>query len=86
MVHPFEHYFLKNWDKSKERWVKCFRENCPHLGNNTNNRLESGWGKLKPELHSKMTFDVAISNVLALQFLKEDNFHKKIECNESEQR
>ncbi|OWY98008.1 hypothetical protein PHMEG_00031336, partial [Phytophthora megakarya] len=78
-VHPFEIYFMTNWDACKGRWVTCFRQDCPHLGNNTNNRLESGWGKLKPDLNMYMSLDESMSTVITLQLLKEKEYSRQIE-------
>ena len=39
-------YFKDNWDACKEMWVQFKRDNLPHFRNNTNNRLESQFGKL----------------------------------------
>ncbi|OWZ18042.1 hypothetical protein PHMEG_0007927 [Phytophthora megakarya] len=70
-VHPFEIYFMTNWDACKGRWVTCFRQGCPHLGINTNNRLESGWGKLRPDRKMYMSLDASMSTVITLQLIKE---------------
>ncbi|ETK87036.1 hypothetical protein L915_08439, partial [Phytophthora nicotianae] len=40
-------YFDANWTECKERWSSVYRGNVPHMGNHTNNRLESSWQKLK---------------------------------------
>ncbi|EGZ15354.1 hypothetical protein PHYSODRAFT_507152, partial [Phytophthora sojae] len=77
-VHPFEAYFIANWDECKKRWVTCYRNDCPHLGNHTNNRLESGWGKLKPELNMQMPLDESISTVLTIQLLKEKELSRQM--------
>ncbi|OWZ16427.1 hypothetical protein PHMEG_0009784 [Phytophthora megakarya] len=50
-VHPFEIYFMTNWDACEGRWVTCFRKDLPYMGNNINNRLESGWRKRKPDIN-----------------------------------
>ncbi|GMF39200.1 unnamed protein product [Phytophthora fragariaefolia] len=45
--HPFEAYFVKNWDNCRPMWCAFERQNACTLGNNTNNRLESSWKQLK---------------------------------------
>ncbi|KAE8968249.1 hypothetical protein PR001_g27853 [Phytophthora rubi] len=46
MKDPFYEYFDANWETCKEEWVDYLRDNVPHLNNHTNNRIESGWGKI----------------------------------------
>ncbi|KAE9319835.1 hypothetical protein PF008_g18169 [Phytophthora fragariae] len=50
--------------------------NTPHLGNNTNNRIESGWSKMKPELNADTPLDQCIETVLTLQMFKEKEFER----------
>ena len=40
-------YFKKNWDSMAEMWCLYMRHDLPTLGNNTNNRVESFFGKVK---------------------------------------
>ena len=40
-------YIEINWVPIKEQWVTCFKDNTMNLGDRTNNRLESTFGKLK---------------------------------------
>ena len=40
-------YYQKNWLSCKLMWVKCYRKGLPLLGDNTTNRIESKFGKLK---------------------------------------
>ncbi len=56
----FEIYFNKNWEPITRKWVRYMRADCMHLGNNTNNRLESAWGTLKLELKHTTPLDKAI--------------------------
>jgi hypothetical protein len=53
----FVEYFRSNWDKVNEKWVSYLRVDCIHLGNNTNNRLESAWGKIKLDLNRYTPLD-----------------------------
>ncbi|POM66416.1 LOW QUALITY PROTEIN: Secreted protein [Phytophthora palmivora] len=43
-------YFEANWIGCREMWVSAFRLALPHFRNNTNNRLENFFGKLKVDL------------------------------------
>jgi hypothetical protein len=45
--HPFWQYWMMNWDTIKFRWVTYLRDEYPHFGNTTNNRIESAWNRLK---------------------------------------
>ena len=40
-------YFKANWDPIKVKWVKCFKDSYFCLGETTNNRIESTFGKIK---------------------------------------
>ena len=42
-------YIVNNWlsDEVKRMWIDAFRQDIPHLGNNTTNRIESFWKTLK---------------------------------------
>ena len=47
-------YFLKNWDCMTELWCVYQRHDLPHLGNNTNNRLESFHNTIKKQIKPGM--------------------------------
>ena len=47
----FKEYFEANWDNCQEMWVTYKRDHHVHLGNTTNNRLESHNQKLKDLTH-----------------------------------
>jgi hypothetical protein len=70
----FVHYFKTNWENCKEKWVKYHRMDCLHIGNNTNNRLESAWGKLKLELKRKTPIDEAVGEILVTQVMREEEW------------
>jgi hypothetical protein len=74
----FLKYFYKNWDKCREKWVLYYRKSLPHLNNHTNNRLESGWSKLKPNLSRYTVFDEAIQEILTVQLLHQRHFLSNI--------
>ena len=40
-------FFKENWDTIKNQWVCCFKDLNLNLGENTNNRLESTFNKIK---------------------------------------
>ena len=46
----FLDYFLTNWDQCTEMWVDFHRARLPHFRNNTNNRLERAFGKIKRDI------------------------------------
>ncbi|KAE9279230.1 hypothetical protein PF001_g24811 [Phytophthora fragariae] len=50
--HPFEAYFVKNWDSCRPMWCAFERQNAVTLGNNTNNRIEASWKQLKDLVNS----------------------------------
>lgn len=76
--YPFEKYFIKNWDACGARWVLYLRDDCPHLGNNTNNQLESTWGKLKPDLGLNVPVDQCVESILATQLYREQEFEVRM--------
>ena len=43
-------YYLRNWKNCRLMWVKCFRKGLPLLGDNTTNRIENKFGKLKESI------------------------------------
>lgn len=71
---PFLAYFNEHWDNCKDKWVNYERANIRHLGNNTDNQLESAWGKLKPELELSTPLDQAIQTIVASQAVKDKEF------------
>ncbi|KAE9173457.1 hypothetical protein PF002_g29304 [Phytophthora fragariae] len=76
--HPFLRYFMKNWDQQKERWALYARSDVPHLGNHTNNRLETSWGHIKEILKPEMPLDECVDTLIFLQALAEMEYSKKI--------
>ena len=60
----FKHYFEANWDSCQEMWVTYKRDHHVHLGNTTNNRLESHNQKLKDLTHRSSTLSEMFQNVL----------------------
>jgi len=67
-------FFLKNWDQNQDEWVSYKRGNIAHLGNNTNNRLECKWGKIKQVVEAHFTLDETISALITLQRIAEDEY------------
>ncbi|KAL4094453.1 hypothetical protein PRIC1_010114 [Phytophthora ramorum] len=72
--HPMYKFFICNWDNTQEEWVSYKRGNIAHLGNNTNNRLECKWGKIKKVLEPHFTLDETILTLITLQRLAEDEY------------
>ncbi|POM58472.1 LOW QUALITY PROTEIN: Hypothetical protein PHPALM_36873 [Phytophthora palmivora] len=56
-----------NWDANREEWVSYLRGNVPHLTNNTNNRIESKWGKIKDVIKDSLFIDQLLSALITLQ-------------------
>ncbi|KAE9223435.1 hypothetical protein PF002_g14966 [Phytophthora fragariae] len=77
-THPFLKYFMRNWNAMKERWALYARLDIPHLGNHTNNRLESSWGHIKDILKSDMALDECVDTLMFLQAVAEMEYAKKI--------
>ena len=77
----FADYFLTQWDASKEDWAHLFRKNMPTMGNNTNNRIESHFQKLKKVLHQNLSICEALKELIEFVNIQEceRSFH---ECSE----
>jgi len=73
-VHPFEAYFVKNWDNCRSMWCAFERQNTVTLGNNTNNRIEPSWKQLKDLVNSFMGVDECIASIMWYQSLEEQKF------------
>ncbi|KAG2771012.1 hypothetical protein PC129_g2257 [Phytophthora cactorum] len=72
--HELCRYFIDNWDGIREQLVLYERGNVAHLGNHTNNRLESKWGKIKQVVRKDDSIDELISTLILLQEVAEDNY------------
>ncbi|KAG6610181.1 uncharacterized protein IUM83_00188 [Phytophthora cinnamomi] len=72
--HPFEAYFVKNWDNCRHMWCAFERQNACTQGNNTNNRLESSWKQLKELVDSFMQVDECIVSIMVYQAQAERKF------------
>ncbi|KAE9326514.1 hypothetical protein PR003_g16234 [Phytophthora rubi] len=72
--HKLYQLFVKNWDNTQDEWVAYRRGNIPHLRNNTNNRLESKWGKLKQLIKSDYPIDELVSSLIMIQEWAEDEY------------
>ncbi|KAJ0397846.1 hypothetical protein P43SY_007631 [Pythium insidiosum] len=77
--NTFINYFRKNWDAKREMWAKVERDDIPHLGNHTNNRIESSWSHLKPDLDTNLPIDEAVAEIIDCQLEKEKAFDEKCE-------
>lgn len=73
-AHELYQTFLKNWDNSQEEWVSYRRGNVPHLTNNTNNRIESKWGKIKDIINDSFSIDQLLSTLVTLQEYAEEQY------------
>ena len=60
----FRQYFEANWDGCQEMWVTYKRDHHVHLGNTTNNRLESHNQKLKDLTHRSSNLTEMFQSVL----------------------
>ncbi|GMF40960.1 unnamed protein product [Phytophthora fragariaefolia] len=70
-------YFEVNWETCKEEWVNYHRDNVPHLNNHTNNRIESGWGKIKQVVQRDDPIDELIGTLIMLQEWSEEGYMKE---------
>ncbi|POM67060.1 Hypothetical protein PHPALM_17001 [Phytophthora palmivora] len=75
---PFLKYFMRNWHTIKERCALYARKDVPHLGNHTNNRLETSWGHIKDILKPDMALGECVDTLLFLQAVAEMEYAKKI--------
>ncbi|KAF4145418.1 hypothetical protein GN958_ATG05448 [Phytophthora infestans] len=70
--HPLYVTFSKNLDVNSDEWVSYKRGNVPHLQNNTNNRIESKWGKIKHVVDATFKIDELISMLITLRNYAEE--------------
>lgn len=76
--HPLYKYFIKNWDGIQDEWVSYKRWDVPHLGNNTNNRIEAKWAKLKDIIRPTATVDETLSTLIGLQGICENEYEVEL--------
>ncbi|ETN23228.1 hypothetical protein PPTG_02860 [Phytophthora nicotianae INRA-310] len=76
--HTLWTYFDRNWVACKEMWVTQHRMELPHFRNNTNNRLESFFGKLKADLDSSMSMRECLEATIRYQRRKEDEYATRV--------
>ena len=55
------------------------RTDCIHLANNTNNRIENAWGKMKKNVDHTMPLDVTVGEILVDALLKETEYATKVQ-------
>ncbi|GMF61864.1 unnamed protein product [Phytophthora fragariaefolia] len=65
---------MNHWDTTTDGWVMFKRCGVPHLKNNTNNRLESKWGRIKEVVNGNFTIDQLISMLITLQEYSEERY------------
>ncbi|ETI44320.1 hypothetical protein F443_10983 [Phytophthora nicotianae P1569] len=66
--------FMQHWDTTTDEWVMFKHGDVPHLMNNTNNRLESKWGRIKEVMDTHMTIDELLSMLITLQGYAEERY------------
>ncbi|ETP31287.1 hypothetical protein F442_19833 [Phytophthora nicotianae P10297] len=71
-------YFDENWTTCKEMWSSVYRGNVPHMGNQTNNRLESSWQKLKCLVNRSSTLDDCVVSILFWQTVNEKMWSRSV--------
>ncbi|KAE9352696.1 hypothetical protein PR003_g4259 [Phytophthora rubi] len=71
---PFWVYFLENWHKCREMWCSYLRDNAVHLGNSTNNRLESSWQKIKTLVDRNVDIDETVTTLIWWAKVKQKDF------------
>ncbi|GMF35011.1 unnamed protein product [Phytophthora fragariaefolia] len=70
----FWSYFIENWHKCREMWCSYLRDNVVHLGNNTNNRLESSWQKIKTIVDQNVDIDESVTSLIWWAKVKQKSF------------
>ncbi|KAG6954417.1 hypothetical protein JG687_00011827 [Phytophthora cactorum] len=73
----FWEYFQSNWVASKEMWVRYYSNMHPHF-RNTNNRLESNFGKIKLDLDGASTMKECLESLLRFNTRCENEYHASI--------
>ncbi|KAE8977706.1 hypothetical protein PR002_g24932 [Phytophthora rubi] len=73
-VPLFWTYFVENWHKCREMWCSYLRDNVVHLGNNTNNRLESSWQKIKTIVDQNVEIDETVTSLIWWAKVKQKMF------------
>ena len=48
-------YYVRNWQSCKLMWARCYRKGLPLLGDNTTNRIENKFGRLKLNIQDTFT-------------------------------
>ncbi|KAG6948465.1 hypothetical protein JG687_00015459 [Phytophthora cactorum] len=75
---------MDNWYGNISEWMRYECGKVPHLDNNTNNRLESKWGKTKQISSKANSIDELIFTLMLLQEVAEDEYlreyHKVGSC------
>ena len=71
----FTKYFQANWDKCQEMWVTIKRDYHVHLGNTTNNRLESYNQKLKHLTQRSSNLTEMFQNLLKFSDISASEFN-----------
>ena len=72
-------FFRENWDTIKNQWVCCFKDLNLNLGENTNNRLESTFNKIK-DVCSRYSSLIQFFNefISVLSVLRNERKHSKM--------
>nr|KAE8919455.1 hypothetical protein PF009_g30240 [Phytophthora fragariae] len=60
------------------KWVSYQRSNVPHLGNNTNNRIEAKWAKLKDLIRPSAGVYECLATLLGLQGICENEYEVEL--------
>ncbi|KAG3140169.1 hypothetical protein PI124_g9504 [Phytophthora idaei] len=59
-------------------WVALYRMDLPHFRNNTNNRLENFFGKLKVDLGSSMSMRLCLNAEIRYRRRREDEYAARV--------
>ena len=65
----FLSYYNRNWHSIRQNWVAGLYAEIPHLGNTTNNRMESHNSKIKQVVSSSSSLHEMFRNLLSLSSL-----------------
>ncbi|RLN96847.1 hypothetical protein BBJ28_00025001, partial [Nothophytophthora sp. Chile5] len=65
-IKLFADYFDRNWHNCQDMWVSHRRAKLPHFKNNTNNRLENWFGKLKKGVDGCTSMAACMKELISL--------------------
>ncbi|KAJ0404207.1 hypothetical protein ATCC90586_007235 [Pythium insidiosum] len=70
----FFEYFERNWDSCQAMWVQYHRAKLPYFRVNTNNHLESYFGKLKECVTPDMSMSECLKELIARERTRQNDY------------